>query len=88
MSAAAQLEIIAWFHVLAKEMEKKWKHSRAVEEVVGLQELVVHWILGVRESEMLRKTAGFVTCVPGQKVMSFKDWCNGGRSGLGRKLLS
>lgn len=69
-------------------MEKKWKHSRDIEEVVGLQDLVVGWIFGVTESEMLRKTPGFVTCKPGQIVMSFKDRCTGGRPGLGRKLLS
>lgn len=69
-------------------MEEKWKHSKDVEEVVGLQDLVVGWIWGLGENGMLRKTPGFVMHIPGPIVTSFKARCTGGRPCLGRKPLN
>lgn len=44
--------------------------------------------LGIRESKMSRKTPGFVTCIPGQTVVLFKDGCAGGKPDLRRKFTS
>lgn len=47
---AADEEPVAWLSVPAQEMDKKWEQSGAVWEVLW-QDLVMRWVLGIRERE-------------------------------------